>query len=124
MEFIKRHPIIFKALVPGIVGVLLSLALAVGGTLWVSGWPPPFLLHWDQVVPGMSRTRVEELLGSSDREMNSFHLGQRKSYEDRYDQAEASGSTYYLSWDAGIDRVFTIGFDGNDMVTLKAYGDT
>jgi hypothetical protein len=79
---------------------------------------------WELVVPGMTEERVVALLGVPDHWSRQFHLGQRQGYEDAYDRAARSGSTYYLSWNREIDLVYTVGFDPARLVRIKEKGGT
>jgi hypothetical protein len=73
---------------------------------------------------GEPKARVLALLGQPMHESRAFHLGQREGYETAYRRAEASGSSYYLFWRQGGDRIYAIGFDIRDRVTLAASGGT
>lgn len=112
---------------------LVVLLLAAGGVLmlcgmllldWIAGDTPDFRSSFDRVEEGMPRAEVVKTLGKPDRESDEFRLGQYEGYEEEYARAEGSDSEYYCLWFRGIDHTYTVGFDGDDRVTMKASGGT
>jgi hypothetical protein len=83
-----------------------------------------FQVSYRKVQPGMTREEVVGMLGEPDDEAPEFRLGQYEGFEKQYERAEESGSAYYCFWFRGIDVTYTIGFDSEDRVTMKAHGGT
>ncbi len=79
---------------------------------------------FDAIQTGMNESGVVTLLGSSGYNGSSFQLGHEQGFEDAYKRALFSDSVKYLSWDRGMDCVFTVGIDGQGKVTLTDAGCT
>jgi hypothetical protein len=87
-------------------------------------WDRRVARGFQKVVVGMPREQVQELMRSPGTKLDQFRLGQEAGFERQYAEAEHSKSAYWLSWQNGIDYVYTIGFDEHDRVTYKASGGT
>lgn len=83
-----------------------------------------FAEKFDVIQLGMNESKVVVLLGSPSYEGSSFYLGQEQGFEDAYKRALLSDSVKYLSWNRGMDCVFTVGIDGQEKVTLADRGCT
>jgi len=83
-----------------------------------------FSNKFDAIRAGMNASKVVTFLGSPSYEGYSFQLGQKQGFEDAYKRALLSDSTKYLSWDRGMDCVFTVGFDKQDKATIAERGCT
>jgi len=102
----------------------LVLSVLWGAIYLYSTGGPRFFFNYHRIEPGDSKHSVIEMLGQPDEQNTIFRLGQQKGYESEYEKSNASGSKYYLFWNKGIDVIYSVGFDGNDRVTFKAYGGT
>ena len=107
-----------------VFGMLCVLGLGVLAFRLLLGYGITFGPRFKTIAPGLPRERVVALLGRPDEESAEFRLGQREGFEREYELADSSDSRYYLIWYKGIDVVYTIGFDSEDKVTIKAVGGT
>ena len=120
-----KKPIRFLGKVSAAVFLLLAGIFVAGFLLnWVLGLTPGFQWSYHKIEPGMAREEIVRMLGEPDGESPEFRLSQYESFEEEYERAEESGSEYYCFWYRGIDTTFTIGFDKDDRVTMKASGGT
>lgn len=83
-----------------------------------------FARSFETISVGMTKDEVVQKLGRPNDQSEIFHLGQYEGYEKEYERAKGSNSKYYLFWWKGIDITFTVGFDEEDKVVLKASGGT
>lgn len=74
------------------------------------------------IRPGMNRQEVVRLMGQPRSQSTEFYLSQYNGFEKEYERARKNSSEYYLIWHGGIDITYAVGFDTNDMVTMKACG--
>jgi hypothetical protein len=109
---------------------LVAVACVAGGLLGLlglrvfMGYGVTFHSKFTKIRPGMSEAQVVAALGVADERAAQFRLGQYGGFEKEYARAAASGSTYYLLWNKGIDVVYAVGFDKDGRVTMKAVGRT
>ena len=112
----------------------LVLVLVVIASLWVfsrfafdptvTGFNPRLYRQYESIKQGMSRQEVVRRMGQPSNEAVEFRLSQYEAFEKEYERAKQSSSEYYLFWYSGIDITYTVGFDSNDRVTIKACGGT
>ena len=109
-----------------LIGVILGLRLAITN-MWddFTGFDRSFHRRYESIALGMNRQAVIRLMGEPYDKSTQFHLIQEIGYEKEYARAKASGSIYYLSWWGGGETTpvtYTVGFNTNDAVVVKAYG--
>src|ERR1051325_11240857 len=108
-----------------LVGLILAGRLAIRG-MWAefAGFDRSLYRHYESIQLGMSRNEVIRRMGQPNDTSTQFHLIQERGYEKEYARAKASCSTCYLSWWSGdaFPVTYTVGFDTNDAVVVKAYG--
>ena len=76
-----------------------------------------------QINIGDTEKKVLSILGSPDKKLEEFHLGQVEGFEEVYAKANKTNSEYYLIWHKGIDYVFTVGVK-NGAITIRESGGT
>ena len=111
--------------------LLVSTALLIAGGVFFwgqrSGKPDRdawISKRFASIEPGMRDEQVIELLGPPDSTSNLFYLGQEAGYEDEYARAERSNSAYYYVWYLRMHKTYTIGFNKEGRVTIKAFGSS
>jgi hypothetical protein len=104
-----------------IAGVLFLVRHALDS---VTGFDRQLNTQFESVQPGMGKAEVLSRMGNPRDESATFRLGQRNGYEHEYHRAAASDSKRWLFWYNGIDVVYAVGFDTNNVVTMKASGGT
>lgn len=103
---------------------VLSIGLAFVAARVLMGYGVTFHSSFKKLQVGMSEEQVVAALGAADKRSAVFQLGQSGGFEKEYARAAASGSNYYLLWSKGIDVVYTVRFDKDGRVTMKAVGGT
>ena len=75
------------------------------------------------IKAGMTRQEVINHLGQPHSEGTEFHLSQYGGFEQEYERATRSGSSYYLFWlGRRNDLTYAVGFSTNDTVIMKSVG--
>jgi hypothetical protein len=79
--------------------------------------------QYGTIRPGMPRQEVVRRMGQPKSEETQFHLMLPNGYEEHYERARKSGSAYYLYWwDYSGDIIYAVGFNTNNVATMKADG--
>ena len=105
-----------------VILLVWATILALGD--WATGFSRWQHIKFRFVRHGMNETSVIRLLGMPYCRTNTFFIGQRHGYENIYEAADRSGSSFYLSWINGIDYVYTVGFSQRSNAVFKAEGGT
>jgi len=115
-----------------VIGILIGVVVIVV-TGWVfcrvivdpiTGFDYQADRRFRSIRSGMTKEKVLERMGEPKEESRNFPLSQYNGFEDEYKRAEASGSAYYLFWHGGIDITYAVGFNSNNLMTIKVSGGT
>jgi hypothetical protein len=112
-----------KRLLAALLAVVFIAVAFIGGRVMM-GYGVTFHSSFRTLQTGMSEAQVVAALGAADKRSPEFQLGQPGDFEKEYARAAVIGSSYYLLWSKGIDVVYTVGFDKDGRMTMKAVGGT